>query len=348
MSSEINLPNNILEKYSKKDPELILQEELYKKFGQRFLDYRKNYNRLLNDDVHKYYLDYPMTVVLELVNRCDLECVMCYQGFRNDSEKFTIDENVLNKIFDDFKKNKLSALMLTASEPLLYKNIEKVLKKAKEAEIMDTFLFTNGSLLNKRNSEMILNSCITRMFVSIDAATEETYNKVRIPVGKKRLQEKRLQILETKIKDFVAMRNSLNKKLPLTRVSFVALEENQHEAEMFKKKWEGIVDSVEIQRETSVKLYDDLEELKKGKKYKDKSNSYNCNKPWGDMAIYSDGKVGPCCNLVGRMSPIGNIKDQSIYEIWNGNKMSKIREGFKKNSPNTICKICIDSQKVNI
>ena len=66
------------------------------------------------------------------------------------------------------------------------------------------------------------------------------------------------------------------------------------------------------------------------------------------MAIYSDGKVGPCCNLVGRMSPIGNINDQSIYEIWNGSKMNKIREGFKKNSPNTICKICIDSQKVNI
>ena len=84
-----------------------------------------------------------MTVVLELVNRCDLECVMCYQGFRNDSKKFTVDEEVLNKIFDDFKKNKLSALMLTASEPLLYKHIDKVLKKAEEAEIMDTFLFTN-------------------------------------------------------------------------------------------------------------------------------------------------------------------------------------------------------------
>ena len=35
--------NNILEKYSKKDPELILQEELLKINGQRFLDYRKNY-----------------------------------------------------------------------------------------------------------------------------------------------------------------------------------------------------------------------------------------------------------------------------------------------------------------
>lgn len=348
MSTEFNLPNNILEKYSKEDPELILQNELYKKFGKRFLDYRQNYNRLLSDDQHQQYLDYPMTVVLELVNRCDLECVMCYQGFRNDSEKFTVDEKILEKIFKDFKKNQLSALMLTASEPLLYKNIDKVLKKAEEAEIMDTFLFTNGSLLNNKNSEMILNSCITRMFVSIDAATEETYNKVRVPVGKKRLEENRLEILESKIKNFINLRNSMNKKLPLTRVSFVALEENQNEVEEFKKKWEGIVDSVEIQRETSVKLYEEVEKIKKGNTYKNKSTIYNCNKPWGDMAIYSDGKVGPCCNLVGRMSPIGNIKDNNIYDIWNGEEMRKLREGFKKNSPNTICKICIDSQKVNI
>jgi len=348
MNTTANLPKNILEKYSKFDPELILQTELYKKFGERFLDYRKKYNEMLIDDSHKQYLDYPLTVVLELVNRCDLECVMCYQGFRNDSDKFTVDEKVLDKIFDDFKKNKLSALMLTASEPLLYKHIDKVLKKAEDAQIMDTFLFTNGSLLNKKNSEMILNSCITRMFVSIDAATEETYNKVRIPVGKKRLETKRLEMLENKIKDFIGLRNSLNKKLPLTRVSFVALEENQHEVEQFKKKWEGIVDSVEIQRETSIKLYDEVEKIKKGKEYKDKSKIYNCNKPWGDMSIYSDGKVGPCCNLVGRMSPIGNVKDQTIYDIWNGIKMNELRNGFKKNSPNTICKICIDSQKVNI
>ena len=72
----------------------------------------------INDDDHKIKTEYPTTVVLELVNRCDLECVMCYQGFRNDAEKFTVDETMLDKIFNDFKKNKLSALMLTASEPL--------------------------------------------------------------------------------------------------------------------------------------------------------------------------------------------------------------------------------------
>ena len=348
-SIEEIIPKNILEKTVKSNPEQILQETLFKKYGNRFLEYRKNYKQTVADYEHKYNFDYPLTVVLELVNRCDLECVMCYQGLRNDAEKFTINEKVLDKIFDDFKKNKLSALMLSASEPLLFKQIDKVLEKAKEAEIMDFFLFTNGNLLNEKNSEMILNSSITRLFISLDAATEETYNKVRIPVSKRRLEEKnRLQKIENNVKNFIQLRNSKKQSLPLTRVSFVALEENKHEVEMFKTKWQNIVDAVDIQRETSIEVYDKLKMLEKGKYKTDKEAKYNCVKPWGDMAIYSDGTVGPCCNLVGRKTPIGNIKDNSIKQIWNGKAMTELRQGFINNNPNDICKICIDSQKTNI
>lgn len=337
------IPNNILKKFYTKDPEDLLKEELYKKFGKRYLDYRENYLATLNDDKHEIATKYPTTVVLELVNRCDLECVMCYQGFRNDSEKFTVDENSLDKIFKDFKDNNLSALMLTASEPLLYKHFDKVLQRAEEANIMDVFIFTNGNLLNEKNSKLILNSCVTRLFVSIDAATEETYNKIRLPVSKRLLETKRLEKLENNVKNFVKMKSDLKKKLPLTRVSFVALKENSHEVEIFKNKWEGIVDSVEIQRETSIDVYDKI------KNYSEKKlTNYNCNKPWGDMAIYSNGLVGPCCNLVGRKTPIGNIKNNSIAEIWSGKKMTELRNGFKNNNPNDVCKSCIESQEINL
>ena len=268
---------------------------------------------------------------------------MCYQEFRNNAEKFTVDENMLDKIFNDFKKNKLPALMLTASEPLLYKHFDKVLKRAEEAEIMDVFIFTNGNLLNEKNIKLILNSCVTRLFVSIDAATEETYNKIRVPVSKRLLEKNRLEILENNVKNFVKIKKDLNKKLPLTRVSFVALSENSHEVDLFKEKWENIVDSVEIQRETSIKVYDKIKNYK-GKKL----DNYNCNKPWGDMAIYSNGLVGPCCNLVGRKTPIGNIKYNSISEIWNGEKMTELRNGFKNNNPNDVCKSCIESQELNL
>ena len=230
------IPNNILKKFYTEDPEELLKEELYKKFGKRYLDYRENYLATLNDDKHEIITKYPTTVVLELVNRCDLECVMCYQGFRNDSEKFTVDENSLDKIFKDFKDNNLSALMLTASEPLLYKHFDKVLQRAEEANIMDVFIFTNGNLLNEKNSKLILNSCVTRLFVSIDAATEETYNKIRLPVSKRLLETKRLEKLENNVKNFVKMKDDQKKKLPLTRVSFVALKEKKNEIEIYKKK----------------------------------------------------------------------------------------------------------------
>ena len=47
-------------------------------------------------------------------------------------------------------------------------------------------------------------------------------------------------------------------KLPLTRVSFVALRENVHEVDQFIEKWIDVVDSVEIQKENSIDFYDDL------------------------------------------------------------------------------------------
>ena len=103
---------------------------------------------------------------------------------RNDASKSQLSEKELDKLFDDFKQNKLESLMISVSEPLLYKGISKVLNRAKEANIMDVFLFTNGTLLKQKNSEMILNSNIKRLFVSIDGVSKKSCDDVRVPVSK--------------------------------------------------------------------------------------------------------------------------------------------------------------------
>ena len=342
------LPKNIIQKISKVDPEEILHEELTKKFGNRFLSYRKNYNSVINDFEHNLFFDYPLTVNLELVNRCNLECVMCNQDFRNDAEQSRLNEKTLDKIFGDFKKNKLSALILTISEPLLFKNIENVLKRAKDAEIMDVFLITNGALLDEKKSKMILESCITRLFISLDAATQKTYDNVRVPVSKRLLKENRLAFVENNIKNFVKMRNTLSRKLPLVRVSFVGLKENLHEVENFKKKWGSIVDSVEIQMERPPELFAKVKEGDFGKFEKKNIKKYECIKPWEDIAIYADGTVAPCCAFIGRKAPIGNVKNNTIKEIWNGEKMKIIRDGLTNNDPIKVCQLCLENEKFNV
>jgi radical SAM protein with 4Fe4S-binding SPASM domain len=340
------LSASVVKKKSNFNPEKILLDELYPKYGERYLEYRKKYENYLIDKKHKFLPEYPISVILELVNRCNLECTMCFQGYRNDSEKSVLDEKTLQKLFQEFKNNKLEALLLSSSEPLLYKNFDKILKLAENSKIMDIFLFTNGTLLNNKNSELILNSSLTRLFVSVDAATETTYDKVRIPVNKNILNTKRLEKIENNIKNFINSRNNLNKKLPLVRVSFVALKSNVHEVNMFINKWIDIVDTVEIQKENSIDIYDEL--LKNLPKNKITITEYNCNEPWGQVTINSDGSVGPCCNTVGRNIPIGNIKKETLKDIWQGKEMTAVRNGFINNNPNKICKLCLQYERTNL
>ncbi len=341
------LSKGVINKSSNEDIEEILHNHLYPKFGKRFTDYRNKYRNYLKDNEHKHLPDYPISVILELVNRCNLECPFCYQGYRNDAEKSTLSIEDLKKLFLEFKKYKLDALLLSSSEPLLYKDFGKILKMAEESEIMDQFMFTNGTLLNDKNSKIILDSSLTRLFISIDAATSETYDKVRIPVNKKALKENRLKKIEENVTNFINLRNSLGRKIPLVRVSFIALKTNAHEVDKFIKKWIDVVDSVEIQRESSIDLYDDL--LKKN--YDNKKlilKKYNCNDPWAQVSVNSDGTVGPCCSTVGRNIPVGNILNQSLKDIWEGEKIKAIREGFINNKPNKVCQLCLENKKFNI
>ena len=86
------LSMSVVKRNAKVDTEKVLYDHLFPKYGERFLKYRKKYENYLKDSEHKYLPDYPISVILELVNRCNLECTMCYQGYRNDEKKkyFTI------------------------------------------------------------------------------------------------------------------------------------------------------------------------------------------------------------------------------------------------------------------
>jgi radical SAM protein with 4Fe4S-binding SPASM domain len=336
------LKPNHLDRFTKKNLEEILKHNLYPKFGERFIEYRKNYQNYLGSVKSHKVTDFPLMVILELINRCNLECSMCPQEYRNDIDQVKFNETLLDKIFQEFKDNELQSISFSVSEPLLYKDFFNVIEKCHEANIMDIFLFTNGTLLNEKNAKKILESGITRLFISLDAATESAYDKIRIPVGKKQLQKERLKILEDQIKNFIFLRDNIYKQqLPLVRTSFVKMNDNKEEADKFIKKWVGIVDSVEIQEEFPLSTYEKVNKLlKSDNKISYELDNYNCNEPWGQITIYSDGDVAPCCNLLGKKTTIGNIKNKTLKEIWQGNKANILRDGFIKNEPNKVCKLC--------
>ena len=78
-----------------------------------------------------------------------------------------------------------------------------------------------------------------------------------------------------------------------------------------------------------------------------------CPQMFYELLIHSDGSVSPCCvDYQYKKENLGNIKKQSLKNIWNGDKMRKIRRSeLEGNVCYEICKTClypIEAATVNL
>ena len=358
------------------NPEKQLTDVLTKRFGKKFSDYREKYFKVLNsgNENYNYVPDYPLNVLVEVVNKCNLECIMCLSSHRKGPTK-VISDDTIKKLLDEFEKNKLPALMFGAGEePLMFTDIDKIWEKANSAGIMDIFIFTNGTLLNEEMREKILLHKVARVYISLDAATEETYAKVRLrnydieddTIGNEKLKileedSNRLQNIENNIKELIKLRNERNLQLPQIRVSYTVQYKNKHEVELFKKKWENVVDFIEFQETQNIQ-FDKISKLSEKERWKrrppmfKKDYKKDCKAPFHSATIWADGSVIPCCTFQGKNLTLGNVNGipeldipaESLKELWNGEKINELREQFRTGELNIVCQSCLNARQTDI
>jgi len=365
-----------IKRVEKINPEKQLTDALTKKFGKRFSDYREKYFKVLNSPKNNYdYIpEYPLNVLVEVVNKCNLECIMCLTSHRK-GPTIVISDEMISKLINEFEENNLPALMFGAGdEPLIFSDIDKMWDAANLAGIMDIFIFTNGTYLNEKMRKKILEHKISRVYVSLDAATEETYAKIRLKnknIGEqttgnnklKILEEdvNRLQIIEENIKKLIELRDTKGLELPQIRVSFAVQYKNKHEIELFKNKWENVVDFIEFQQTMNID-FDKLSKLSEEERWRRREplfkNNYvkDCKAPFHSATVYADGSVIPCCTFQGKNLTLGNINGipelgipaQSLKELWNGEKINELREQFRTGKLNIICQHCLNNTQSEI
>ena len=376
MATETESRPTYIKRIEKVDPEKQLTDVLVKKFGKKFSDYREKYFRALNNSKHNYnYVpEYPLNVLVEVVNKCNLECIMCLSSHRKGATNVISSENIISLV-KEFKENNLPALMFGAGdEPLMFSDIDKMWEAANSAGIMDIFIFTNGTLLDEEMCKKILDHKISRVYISLDAATEETYAKIRLTnrtieeqtTGNNKLKIiegdiNRLQAIEENIKRLKKLRDARKLKLPLIRVSFAVQHKNKHEVELFKRKWENLVDFIEFQETQNIQ-FDKLSKLSEKERWKRRSPMYkenykkDCKAPFHSATVWADGSVIPCCTFQGKNLTLGNINGipelgipaRSIKELWNGEKINELREQFRTGELNIVCQSCLNARQTDL
>jgi cyclic pyranopterin phosphate synthase len=133
---------------------------------------------------------------ISLTDRCNFRCVYCMpseifdkdHAFLPRSSLLSFEEILrITKIFVAHGVNKVR---LTGGEPLLRKNIEKLIEqlaqvKTLDGKALDLTLTTNGALLAKK-AQALKDAGLTRITVSLDALDDATFklmNDVDFPVS---------------------------------------------------------------------------------------------------------------------------------------------------------------------
>ena len=237
-------------------------------------------------------------------------------------EKGFMDFDLYKSIIDESIKfgKRTTIFFHKDGEPLLHPRLPEMIEYAVSRKAAyQTHLSTNAMLLQGKVLEDILKSGIDSIIVNLDAVTPETYEKIKKVPG--------FEKVEQNVKNFIAMKRSLNLVKPLIRIKLIPVKENLGEIELFKKKWDKLADEVVISREFT---WPGLPEDKAGKAGTEPAptgnlNRYPCISLWLALTINWDGTVSICCIDFYHRGVLGNLRENTIEKLWRGKKLESIR-----------------------
>ncbi|MDH5246603.1 MAG: GTP 3',8-cyclase MoaA [Betaproteobacteria bacterium] len=129
---------------------------------------------------------------ISVTDRCNFRCVYCMpkevydadHEFLPRSDLLTFEE--ITRVARIFVAHGVTKLRLTGGEPLLRRNIERLVEMLARLGDIDLTLTTNGSLLG-RKARSLRDAGLTRVTVSLDSLDDTTFralNDVDFPVAK--------------------------------------------------------------------------------------------------------------------------------------------------------------------
>ncbi len=303
---------------------------------------------------------HPVVAQIEITVRCNLDCTFCQSAELRKSRLIrSMSYEQFQRVIDELH-HVVNVRLIGMGEPTLHEDFFRMLRYAKRRGI-STWTVTNCNRHTPEVAQQLTSVGLKRIWVSIDGARPESYERVR----KGASFERTIANLER----LVRLRGS--SRTPGLTVAMVALEDNYREMSDLVRLCARIgVNEIIIQgRPTDwgkdsyvgktvaiggmtagnefeaclVRAKELAQEL--GIHLRDHRLLYDgehiCPKPWDEVYISTTGDVVPCCAIADpRVVSMGNIFEQSFKAIWNSRKYLEFREALLSNSIPRCCYAC--------
>lgn len=294
----------------------------------------------------------PITVSIEPTTACNLRCPECPSGLR----AFTRDTGNLKadffrKTVDELHRDLLFLIFYFQGEPYINPQFLDMVAYAHRKKIY-TITSTNGHFLDDENARKTVESGLDRLIISVDGATQETYEQYRIG-GK-------LETVLEGARNVVKWKKQLNSRSPHLIFQFLVVRPNEHEIDEIKRLAREIgADEVKLK---SAQVYDyeqgnplipTIDRYARYRRQPDGSWTVkhaltpHCWKLWHACVITWNGIVAPCCFDKDAQHRLGNLRETDFRTVWQSNDYKAFRSAILRGRDQIdICGNCTEGCRV--
>ena len=286
---------------------------------------------------------------IETTNYCNMKCVMCPRTMFMTRKNVWIDDNLFEKLTSNVKKHNEKDLnnfwnwlekdynydpkdvsengfyfsvvsrclvLHGFGEPFLDKKLIERLQICKEKNIPTYFSCTPATMTVEK-AKRAMDAGLTVLKFSLDAMDERKIQKIR---GKRANFEDAVN----KILELIKYKEEKKLKTLLVPCMIdLAMEETDKQMHKdFLKFWSDKDVFAYIKSQDNRWLYENDKDLKSQSHY---ATQY-CEYPWLSLTVMADGNVVPCTQVSNSELVLGNVNENSLEEIWNGEKYKELRK----------------------
>ena len=262
---------------------------------------------------------------------------------------------LFHRILDEVKEYAHTMQFYFQGEPLLNKQLPEMIARAHQAGLY-TIVSTNAQALTKDMANQLVKSGLSRIIVSIDGFSEESYSAYRVGGSLRKALDGLLFLREAKDIHHSPIRIELQ---------VLRLRTNEHEWQWIRQHYKSLGATHLVFKTAQLynfehghPLMPTDERYSRYKKIADgtyvhrssplHSTPYTihrafgalCLRLWSGCVITTSGDILPCCYDKKHRHALGNITTLSLSEIFHSSKANNLRKHILKGNLPEMCKNC--------
>lgn len=299
----------------------------------------------------------PLLVKIKLIFGCNLRCEMCNHW--REPRQGLLPMQRFEEILGELAALGCRKVHLSGGEPLLRSQVPELVAHADQLGLRVT-LTTNGTLVDKDLARGLIQAGLRGVNISIDSPVRKIHDQLRGIEGAWKKAGKAVQLfrryahkgkLTIRINTVVSPHSyaslaglpDLAHQLGADQINLIPVDDHcgehlalrrsqieAYNARVAPRLAERALELGLIQHEgQAYPLGRTLAEYKRARRGEYAQGWYDrqpCFAPWTHSLVDFNGLVYVCCMMREQMPPLGDLKQQSFGEIWNGESYRLVRQ----------------------